>query len=50
MSVRGGGKKYSLWYVGKIIVNPKLKEFKIVVIGEASSQYSVPQSRYSTMY
>lgn len=28
MSIRGGCKKYRLWYVGKISFNPRLQEIK----------------------
>lgn len=38
------GKLHSRGYIGKITVNPRFEQDKIVVVGEASSWKSVPQS------
>lgn len=47
-TLRVRGKKYSLWgYVGKIKVNLRFEEVKIVLAGKAFSRESVPQGRVS---
>lgn len=39
MYIRGGGKLYRLWgYVVKILIEPRLEEVNIEIVGEASSR------------